>query len=99
MAEIKGLGGSVVTKVSALTTVCISSQSDVEKKGKPMKEVERCDIPVVDVDFLEDVAKGGGSALDKITPHKISPWGAPRLTLPSTDETDLGEKSYEKGLI
>ena len=60
-----------------------------------MQKVKDCDVPVVDVDFLDDAAKG--EALSKILPHTISPWGAPRHALSTTEETDFEAQAFEKG--
>ena len=54
---------------------------EVEKMSVKMKEVESCDVPVVDEVFLENAETGG--ALLKIPSHTISGWGAPRHALPS----------------
>ena len=67
---------------------------ELEKMSKKMVEVENCEIPVVDEEFLDDAAKG--AALLKIPTHTISGWGAPRHSLPA-DDTDYfgGGKSYK----
>ena len=62
-----------------------------------MQKVKDCDVPVVDVDFLDDAAKG--EALSKILPHTISPWGAPRHALSSKEETDFATLAFEKGEV
>ena len=59
--------------------------------AKKMCEVEECDVPVVDEEFLSDAAKG--AALLKIPSHTISSWGAPRHSLP-VDEPDY-PKSFK----
>ena len=62
-----------------------------------MEKVKICDVPVVDVEFLDDAAKG--EALSKILPHTISSWGAPRHVLSATEETDFATQAFEKGKV
>ena len=67
--------------------------------NKKMCEVEDCDVPVVDEEYLDDAAKG--AALLKIPTHTISSWGAARHSLPA-DDTDYfgGGKSFKStGMI
>ena len=96
-SKITELGGKVVTTVNTDTTICISNKQEIDNKSKKMIDVEKNSVPVVDEEFLDDV-KGGG-ALSKISMHTISPWGAPRLTLPGIDEPDVGipVKGFETG--
>lgn len=95
-AEIKDLGGSVVSSVTPQTTICISTKAEIDKGNQPMKDVEKCNVPVVDLEFLEDVGKGG-NPFSKIGPHTISTWGASRLSLPTpTKQPDSGS-IYEQG--
>jgi poly [ADP-ribose] polymerase len=92
---IEDMGGKVVAKVTEKTTICISSQGELDKMNKKMKDVQECEVPVVAEDYLEDAEKGG--ALLKIPAHTISSWGAPRHSLPSPAEdlTDSGSQSFK----
>ena len=58
-----------------------------------MSEVQECNVPVVDLKFLEDAAQG--SALSKIPQHTISSWGASRDTLmaPTKSRYELGKST------
>ena len=95
-SQVKSLGGQVVSTVKPDTTICISNQSEIDKQSKSINKVMDCDVPVVDVEYLDNIDSGG--ALAKITSHKISSWGAPRDVLPSKEETDFGapQKSLER---
>ncbi len=59
-----------------------------------MEEVEECDVPVVDVDYLDKAASG--AALLKIPGSTISSWGAPRHSV-SLDNvgTARDEKTFK----
>ncbi|CAI8024368.1 Poly [ADP-ribose] polymerase 1 [Geodia barretti] len=87
------MGGKVVSKVSEITTICLSSQGEVDKNSKKMSEVGECEVPVVDEAYLEDARKGG--ALLKIPSHTISSWGAPRHSLTAEEMTDCGTGSFK----
>lgn len=67
---------------------------EVEKSSQRMSEMEELEVPVVDIDYLDDAAKGG--ALLKIPTHTISSWGAPRHSL-AVDEPDSGPSFKSKG--
>ena len=96
--DIKEMGGEVVSKISAHTTICLSTQSEVDSMGRPMKGVEKWDVPVVGEEYLEGVAKGA-DPLGTIASHTISSWGAPRNKLPSKEEVFLKKsKIFETGL-
>ena len=97
-ADIKEMDGEVVSRISAHTTICISTQSEVDSMGRPMKGVEKWDVPVVDEGYLEGVAKGA-DPLGTIASHTISSWGAPRNKLPCKEDVDLKKsKIFETGL-
>ena len=84
-----------MSSVNKDTTICISDKDTVESGSHVVRNVQDCDVPVVDVEFLDDAAKG--EALSKILPHTISPWGAPRHALSTTEETDYAARAFEKG--
>ncbi|XP_064402675.1 poly [ADP-ribose] polymerase 1-like isoform X3 [Halichondria panicea] len=92
---IESLGGRVVSKVTDNTTICISSEAELEKMSSRMVEVEDSDVPVVSEDYLEEAGKG--AALLKIPSHTISDWGAPRHSLPSSEYTDGGKSFKSQG--
>ena len=96
-AQIKSLGGEVIGTPNIDTTICISNKAELDKRTKVVDKIKECDVPVVDVEFLDDAAQGG--ALVKIPPHTISSWGAPRHTLVGKEEIDAGslDKLFEKG--
>ena len=60
--------------------------------GKKMAAVKKCDVPVVDEDYLDKAASG--AALLKIPGSTISDWGAPRHSV-SQDST-VGSSKEEK---
>lgn len=70
---VEDLGGSVVEKVNALSDCCISTQAEVDKKSKKMKDAEKYNVPVVSEKYLDAVKKGGAKLM--ITQHSIVPWG------------------------
>eukprot|EP00118_Oscarella_pearsei_P026283 m.309715 g.309715 ORF g.309715 m.309715 type:complete len:959 (+) comp47446_c0_seq1:38-2914(+) len=85
--EVESLGGSVSTSVSSRLVFCISSEAEVEKESKKIRDAEEADVPIVSVDFLEDAARGG--ALLKIPQYNLVSWG---LNRKEEDETDGGAK-------
>ena len=98
--QIKELGGEVTESVSTETTLCISSKAELEKNAftAKMERVKHFDVPVVGVEFLQEVAKGG--AMSKIPSHTISSWGAPRQSLAATENRKREgkhERAFEKG--
>ena len=88
--EIKSLGGTVTTAASPLTRVCISNQLCIDKMEKAMKDMKKSNIPVVTMEYLNDIMTNGGSPYDKIATHKISTWGD---SMPGTSSS-----KFEKGL-
>lgn len=97
---IKNMGGDFVTSLNSKTTICISNNSELELDSKAMKECKELGVPVLDLEFLEDVSTNG-SASSKISPHTISSWTIdsprPAKRLKGKEETDFG--LMEKGII
>ena len=92
--QVKSLGGTVVSSVSQKTTVCISNLAELDSGSKKMLDAESKNVPVVDVRFLSDAAKG--EALSKIPTHTISSWGAARDAVPVREKSET-KKSLKKG--
>ncbi|KAM7430085.1 Poly [ADP-ribose] polymerase 1 [Porites harrisoni] len=99
---IQDLGGSVVEKVNASVDCCISSQAEVDKKSKKMRDAEKFDVPVVNEGYLDAVKKGG--AILMISQHSISSWGSKKGTSvvdapvpPSVGKSKLKKSSSEGG--
>jgi len=70
---IHDLGGTVVEKINASVDCCISSQAEIDKKSKKVRDAEKFDVPVVSEDYLEAVKKGGAKLM--IAQHSIASWG------------------------
>ncbi|XP_063958511.1 poly [ADP-ribose] polymerase 1-like [Lytechinus pictus] len=89
---IQGLGGDVATKITPETACVISTEAEVKKMNKKMKEAKSNDVHVVSEDFL-DAVKNGGAAL-MITQHSICNWGSdPTTRIADTVASQLPTKS------
>ncbi|XP_018423552.1 PREDICTED: poly [ADP-ribose] polymerase 1 [Nanorana parkeri] len=73
-AMVEELGGKTTGSVSK-TTVCVSTQKEVEKMSKKMEDLKAANIRVVSEDFLNEL-QSGKSLQDLLTQHGISAWGA-----------------------
>lgn len=100
-ARIRELGGTVAI-YNSNNSVCISNKVEVDDvvngkmgpNGYKMNQMRLCRVPVVDVSYVEDAAKG--DAINKIPPHTISPWGDPIVIGHGLVKTDPNDK-YKKG--
>nr|UYS55296.1 poly-ADP-ribose polymerase I [Physella acuta] len=73
-ADIKELGGLVVTKMDKKVAAVISTKGEVEKKSKLIKEAEENEVHVVSEDFLANCKSGNIPQL--IAKHSIASWGS-----------------------
>ncbi|RDD42983.1 Poly [ADP-ribose] polymerase 1 [Trichoplax sp. H2] len=76
--DIESLGGTVEKDLSSDIVLCISSNGEVKKNGKKIKEARELKLPIVDEDFLTAVTDGDPKAL--VSKHNIVDW---------TDGTDV----------
>ncbi|KAM7298231.1 poly [ADP-ribose] polymerase 1 [Ixodes scapularis] len=69
------LGAKPVSKVSEKTLCLISTEEDVKKKSKRVKDAELHNVHVVSEDFIDHLAKSSGAAEAVVGQFKIAPWG------------------------
>ena len=94
---IESLGGEMSSTVTRNTTLLISNETEVEDNSSTaMCSASRYQIPVVDIEYLDDVA--GGDALGKIKSHTISTWTASPNVGGSNGKEETDSAVFEKGL-
>jgi predicted DNA-binding WGR domain protein len=76
--KIGSLGGKLVTKIQTEIAAIISTEKEVEKLGKRMKDAKVLDIQVVPESFFDAVEKSG-EPIEKIKSMCISDWGSDPL--------------------
>ncbi|XP_072171566.1 poly [ADP-ribose] polymerase 1-like [Diadema setosum] len=73
-ARVQELGGEVSGTITPQTACVISTEAEVKKMNKKMREAKANDVHVVSEDFLDAVKKGGAALM--ISQHSICSWGS-----------------------
>lgn len=87
--RIEKLGGRLVTKLQERIAVVISTELEVEKMNKRMREVKELGLQVVPESFLESVGEGTREeAIEKIKTMSICDWDCsdPISRIPAEEE-------------
>ncbi|EDO46812.1 predicted protein, partial [Nematostella vectensis] len=67
------LGGTTMDRVTSKVDCCISTQAEVSKSSKKMKDAEKFNIPVVSEEFLDAIKDGEFNS--NIAKHSLVSWG------------------------
>ncbi|XP_003385071.1 PREDICTED: poly [ADP-ribose] polymerase 1-like [Amphimedon queenslandica] len=92
---IVSLGGEMSSTVNRNTTLLISNEAEVEENSSTaICAASRYQIPVVDIEYLDDVASG--DALGKVKSHTISSWTASPHLEGSNGREETDSAVFEK---
>lgn len=99
--KVEALGGKLVTTLQPQIAVVISTDDEVEKMNKRMREVEMLDIQVVPESFLDSIKNGSPQdTVEAIKSMSICDWGSDPLSrIPQEEDITKREDFFSRGTV